>query len=162
MLSKVPVAYRTLLAEFPSVIGKSLSPAVPSHSVTHTVETIGRMIFVKARRLDQSKLRSAEAEFQEMEAAGIVCRSNSPWASPLHVVPKSDGSWRPCGDYRRLNLATEHDCYPLPNIQDFSFNLEGCSMFSKPDLTKGYHQVTLSPRTFPRLLSSPPSASLSS
>ena len=149
-LSEVPVAYRTLLAEFPSVIGESLSTAKPSHGVAHTVETTGRPIFAKARRLDQSKLRSAEAEFRKMEAAGIVRRSNSPWASPLHMVPKPDGSWRPCGDYRRLNLATQHDCYPLPNIQDFSINLEGCTIFSKLDLTKGYHQVPMSPKDIPK------------
>jgi hypothetical protein len=84
-------------------------------------------------------------EFRSLEKAGIVRRSNSPWASPLHMVPKQDGSWRPCGDYRRLNLATVHDRYPLPSILDLSARLNGCRFFSCIDLVKGYHQDPMDP-----------------
>jgi hypothetical protein len=48
------------------------------------------------------------------EAAGIIRRSDLPWSSPLHMVCKKDGSWQPCGDYRRLNLAMTHDPYLCP------------------------------------------------
>jgi Reverse transcriptase (RNA-dependent DNA polymerase) len=79
-----------------------------------------------------------------------VRRSNSPWASPLHMVPKPDGSWRSCGDYRHLNLATIHDCYPLPNIMDFSNRLAGCTVFSTIDLVRGYHQVLMAAADIPK------------
>ena len=141
---------RSLLAEFPTIVSASLSHAAPRHGVLHSVETTGRPISSKARRLDPAKRRSAEAEFRKMEAAGIVRRSHSPWSSPLHMVPKPDGSWRPCGNYRRLNNATLHDCYPLPNIQDFANNLHGSRFFSKIDLLKGYHQVHMSPADIPK------------
>jgi hypothetical protein len=59
------------------------------------------------------------------------------------MVPKPDGSFRPCGDYRRLNNVTKEDRYPLPSIQDFTANLAGCTIFSKIDLVKGYHQVLM-------------------
>ncbi|MBM3938844.1 MAG: DDE-type integrase/transposase/recombinase, partial [Sphingomonadales bacterium] len=59
------------------------------------------------------------------------------------MVRKQDGSWRPCGDYRRLNNITQHDRYPLPNLQDFAANLHGCTIFSKIDLKKGYHQIPM-------------------
>jgi hypothetical protein len=81
--------------------------------------------------LDPEKHRIAEEEFLSLEKAGIIRRSNSPWASPLHLVPKKDGSWRPCGDYRRLNAVTVPDRYPLPNMQSLNDRMAGCTVFSK-------------------------------
>ncbi len=78
-----------------------------------------------------------------MEKAGIIRRSNSPWASPLHLVPKKDGSWRPCGDYRRLNAVTIPDRYPLPNMQSLNDRIARCTVFSKIDLVKAYHQIPI-------------------
>ncbi len=46
------------------------------------------------------------------------------------MIPKKDGSWRPCADYRCLNLETS-DKYPLPNMQDLSNGLHGCTIFFK-------------------------------
>ena len=88
---------------------------------------------------------AAKAEFEQLEREGIVQRSTSPWASPLHMVMKKDGSWRPCGDFRRLNLVTEPDTYPLPNMLDFSARVAGCKVFSKIDLRKGYYQIPMHP-----------------
>ena len=101
-------------------------------------------VFARARQLDPEKLASAKAEFPAMEKAGIfIRRSNSPWSSPLHMVRKKDGGWRPCGDFRRLNTVTIPDCYPLPNIADFSLRIAGSTVFSKLDLQKGYYQVPM-------------------
>jgi hypothetical protein len=72
---------------------------------------------------------------------GVIRRSCSQWSSPLHMVKKKDGSWRPCGDYCRLNLQTVEDKYLLPNMADLVARLSGSSVFSKLDLKKGYLQV---------------------
>ena len=85
-----------------------------------------------------------------MEAAGVIRCSNSPWASPLHMVQKPDGSWRPCGDYRRLNTQTVPDRYHLLNIADFTSRLNGCTVFTKLDLTKGYYQVPMAKGDIPK------------
>lgn len=57
------------------------------------------------------------------------------------MVKKSNGSWRPCGDYRALNSVTIPDRYPLPFIQDVTAILNGKTIFSKIDLKRAYHQV---------------------
>jgi hypothetical protein len=86
---------------------------------------------------------AAKAAFEDMERQGIVRRSSSCWASPLHMVKKADGSWQPCGDFRRLNLITEPDKYPLPRMDDLAASLSGCRVFSKLDLKQGYHQIPM-------------------
>ena len=85
-----------------------------------------------------------------MEAMGIVRRSSSPWSSPLHVVPKSRGGWRPCGDYRRLNTVTVDDRYPVPRLQDSTATLAGKTIFSKIDLVRAYHHVPMTPNDIPK------------
>jgi len=142
-ISHIVPSVRSLLTSFPSIIGDGKGTPRPRHGVRHFVETTGRPVFAKARRLDPDKLKIAEAEFRSLEAAGIVRRSNSPWSSPLHMVPKQDGSWRPCGDYRRLNTVTTPDRYPLPSMLDLSAKLHGCKFFSCVDLVKGYHQIPM-------------------
>ena len=62
------------------------------------------------------------------------------------MVPKADGTWRPCGDYRRLNLVTCPDLYPPPHMEDLSAWLAGMKIFSKLDLRKGYYQVPVAAR----------------
>ena len=59
----------------------------PKHPVHHSVPTTpGPPVFAKARMLEAEKLESARKEFTAMEVAGVICHSNSPWDSPLHMV----------------------------------------------------------------------------
>ena len=120
------------------------------HGVEHYITTDGPPLHARARRLKQDKLDVAKAEFAEMEKLGIIRRSNSPWASPLHIAPKPSGGWRPCGDYQRLNNVTVDDRYPLPHIQDFNGSLAGMKIFSKVDLVRGYHQIPVAEGDVPK------------
>ena len=134
-----------LLAEFSSVLNAEGCLPPSTHGVEHHIVTSGRPVTAKFRRLDSTKLAAAKEEFSRLEKEGIVRRSNSDWSSPLHMVRKSDGSWRPCGDFRRLNLISEEDRYPLPNMADITSSLAGATVFSKLDLKKGYHQIPVHP-----------------
>jgi hypothetical protein len=60
-------------------------------------------------------------------------------------VRKKDGSWRPCGDYRKLNARTIPDKYPIRHIHDVNAELRGSTVFSTLDLSRAFLQVPVAP-----------------
>jgi hypothetical protein len=72
---------------------------------------------------------------------GTARPSESSWPSALHIVPKKDNCWRPCGDYGALNVRTVPDRYPVRHLHDYSHQLSGCRFFSKIDVLRAYNQI---------------------
>ncbi|GFU28582.1 retrovirus-related Pol polyprotein from transposon 412 [Trichonephila clavipes] len=70
------------------------------------------------RRLPFAKQEEVGTLLREMQENDIIEPSSSPWASPIVLVRKKDGSTRFCVDYRKLNDVTKKDSYPLPRIDD--------------------------------------------
>ena len=91
-VSKVSPVYRKLLAKFPGVVNLSGKLPQPCKGVQHHIQTTGLPVKSHFRRLNPARLAIAKADFAKMEAEGI-CRCST---SSLHMVPKPDGSWRPC------------------------------------------------------------------
>ena len=142
---------KQLLQKYPAVVGASKRLPPVKHAVEHLIETtVARPVASCYRCLDPERLAAAKAEFAAMESQGIIPRSKSSWSSPLHMVEKTDSSWRPCGNYRLLNLVTKRDMYPPPHMEDLSAQLAGMKVFSKLDLRKGYYRCQWPPKTSPR------------
>jgi cleavage and polyadenylation specificity factor subunit 1 len=137
--------YQQMLAEYPALTNINKTDQAISHNTVHHIETKGPPVFAKPRRLSPELYKFAKREFEKMVERGICRPSSSNWASPLHMVKKSDGSYRPCGDYRQLNKVTIPDRYPLPHIHDITNHLHGAKVFSKLDLEKAYHQIPVHP-----------------
>ena len=144
-LSSSADPYATLLKKFPRLTQPDFAKHVPLHDVQHHIVTEGPPVWARPRRLNVDKYRAAKTEFDALLRMGIIRPSSSAWASPLHMVRKPNGEWRPCGDYRRLNGITKPDRYPVPHVHDFVAQLNGARIFSKIDLVRGYHQVPVAP-----------------
>ena len=65
-----------------------------------------------------------------MAETGVIRPSKSPYASPVVVVTKKDGSLRLCVDYRKLNSYSTQDAFPLPRIEEALESLGQAKYFS--------------------------------
>ena len=84
-------------------------------------------------------------QLRRMQEQGVIQPSCSPWASPVVLVRKKDGSLHFCIDYRGLNTVTKTDLFPLPRIDDLLDQLGRAKFFSTLNLAAGYWQVRVHP-----------------
>ena len=113
-----------------------------TNHLSHTISTGSHMpIRQQARRMPPYQRSEVKELLESMLARDVIQPSKSPWASPIVVVRKKDGSARFCVDYRKLNSITHKDAYPLPRIDDTLDTLAGSQWFSTLDLVSGYWQV---------------------
>ena len=141
--SRLPNFVQTFLNQFPNLTTNSTTRnAALDSKYFHRIETNPTPpLHERVRIMSNEKLDFVRAEFAELLNAGIVRRSSSPWASPVHIISKPDGSFRLCGDYRRLNKITIHDSYTMPVIKDVLQRLPNATIFTTLDLRKAYHQI---------------------
>lgn len=122
------------------------SKKLPPHMVfDHAITLLPDATLVNSRPYRYSPTQKDEIERQvsEMIEAGIVTPSMSPFASPVLLVNKKDGSWRFYVDYRKLNSITVKSKFPMPIVDELLDELASTSLFSKLDLKSGYHQIRM-------------------
>uniref|UniRef100_A0A8C5MCT0 Gypsy retrotransposon integrase-like protein 1 n=1 Tax=Leptobrachium leishanense TaxID=445787 RepID=A0A8C5MCT0_9ANUR len=139
---------RQLLQEHQELF--SALPGYTSRAV-HQVETPGqRPLRQPAYRLPEAVHESMRAEIREMLELGVIEPSVSPWASPVVLVPKKDGTTRFCVDYRRLNDCTVTDAYPMPRVDELLDQISQGHFLTTVDLCKGYWQIPLAEEATPK------------
>ena len=90
------------------------------------------------RRMHFVVRQKVAKQLKQMQKAGVVQPSCSPWSSPVVMVRKRDGSNRFCVNYRGLNAVTKADTFPLPRIDDLLDQLSKAQYFSTLDLASGF------------------------
>ncbi|GFV95131.1 retrovirus-related Pol polyprotein from transposon opus [Trichonephila clavipes] len=144
------ISFKNILSEYPDLSNPSLISKSASHGTVHHIITTGPPVTARPRRLHPKLYDAVKVEFEFLLAQGIIRPSKSPWSSLLHVVPKSDSTVRPVGDYRQLNSVTEFDSYPMPYLNDFAHALHGKRIFSKIDIFKAFHQIPIAECDIPK------------
>lgn len=105
--------------------------------LSHRIDTEGAPIRQGVRRVPLPQREEIRKLLKEMQERDIIVPSKSPWASPIVLVPKKDGSIRLCVDYRKVNEITHKDAYPIPRVDDTLDTLARLRWFSTLDLKSG-------------------------
>ena len=133
---------QALITEYHQLFALTTAELGRTSFVTHTINTGNHPPIKQApRRVPFSLRGTVDRLVDDMLNQGVITHSASPWASPVVLVAKKDGSTRFCVDYRKLNSITKQDVYPLPRIDDSLDLLAGTQYFTSLDLASGYWQV---------------------
>ena len=146
--SHIQHAMHKLLKDYDDVFPTDLPAGLPpERAVTHGIDLIpgSKPISKPPYRLNASEASEVERQLEDYVQRGFIRPSSSPWASPILLVKKKDGSMRMCVDYRGVNAITIKNKYPLPRVDELFNQLNGVRCFSKIDLRLGYHQVCIQP-----------------
>lgn len=104
----------------------------------------------RARPIHPHNLEAVRKHLRDLLDAGVIRESESPYSSPIVVVRKRNGDIRLCIDYRKLNLQTVKDAYPLPNLEESFTVLTGSKWFTVLDLKSGYYQIEMAEEDKPK------------
>ena len=147
-LSHLPLVQRKELAKVITQY-REVFPDVPSKTnlIEHDVD-VGDSAPIKQHpyRVSPMKKELLDKEVQYMLENDIIEESQSNWSSPCMMVPKHDGGFRFCTDFRKVNDKTKSDSFPIPRIADCIDQIGNAKFVSTFDMLKGYWQVPLTQR----------------
>ena len=130
---------RKLLKEYQHLFALNLKELGKTSLVQHHIKLSDKTPFKERyRRIPPHQYEEVQKHLQEMLDIGAICRSTSPWASPIVLVCKKDGNLQFCIALRKLNNQTIKDAQSLPRIEDSLDCLDGATIFTSLDLQSGY------------------------
>lgn len=133
---------RALLEKYSSVFSMHDGDLGCTNLISHGIPLLDDVpVRQRYRRIPPSEYEVVKAHINQLLETQVIRESCSPYASPIVLVKKKDGSLRLCVDYRHLNSKTRRDAFPLPRIEETLDSLAGSRWFSTMDLASGYNQV---------------------
>ena len=139
---------------------KGISPSICMHKIL--LAENAKTSIEHQRRLNLVMKEVIRKEVLKWLNAGFIYAvSDSPWVSPVHVVPKKGGftiirneknklipartktGWRVCIYYKKQNTTTIKDHYPVPFIDQMLDRLAGQSHYYFLDGYSGYNQIAI-------------------
>ena len=137
---------KTLLLDYAQVFSERPYGSEATGLIEHSIELTDpnvKPIKHYGYRVSPTVATELMKTVNEMYRLGVIEESQSPWASPVLLVPKKDGTQRFCTDFRRLNAVTKSDVFPLPRIDDIMDKLGRCQFFTSIDLKHAFWQIPM-------------------
>lgn len=142
---------RSLLYKYQSVFSAHDGDLGCTNLISHDIPLLDDVpVRQRYRRIPPSEYEAVKAHINQLLESQVIRESSSPYASPIVLVRKKDGSLRMCVDYRPLNGKTRKDEFPLPRIEESLDALSGARWFSTIDLASGYNQVPVLEKDRPK------------
>jgi hypothetical protein len=128
-----------VVRDFPDVFPEELPGMPPEREVEFVIDLLPGIAPISKHpyRMFVEELQELKKQLTELQEAGYIRPSSSPWGALVLFVQKKDGSQRMCVDYRSLNDVTIKNKFPLPRINDLFDQMRGARVFSKIDLRSG-------------------------
>jgi hypothetical protein len=141
-----------VVRDFPDVFPEELPRMPLDREVEFVIDLLPGTTPVSKRpyKMSVEELKELKKKLTELEEAGYIHSSSSPWGASVLFVQKKDGSQRTCVDYRSLNDVIVKNKYLLPRIEDLFDQMRGTRVFSNIDLRSGYHQMKIRPSDIPK------------
>ena len=151
-VDRIPAEVDSVLQEFGQVFETPTKlPPLRGHEHSITLKEGAQHGCQRPYRYPFYQKNEIEKIGKELLSMGSIKDSSSPFASPVLLVRKADGSRRMCIDYRALNSITVKDKFPIPIIDELLDELHRATIFSKLDLRSGYHQIRMKDEDIPKI-----------
>ena len=135
---------KTLLEDYRDVFANDDSEVGRTHRAQFHIHTKTQVpVAVKLRRTPSPLRSEVDSQIKNMEERGIIEPSTSPYSAPILLVPKTDGSYRFCADFRAQNDTTITEVFLLPSVRECQNSLHGSNLFTTLDLYSGYWQIPI-------------------
>src|SRR6266542_4235776 len=137
-----------LLVKYADIIYTDVKELAKTNIIQHTIHLLNSTpIAQECCPMDQRDRNWLKKELDELLEKGIIRESMSPWAIPIVIVGKKNGSRRMCLDFRKPNKVTKKNQYPIPRQTEIFASFGGAGWFTSLDLASGYWQVEMEPKS---------------